>query len=120
MARPELLGTVAVREEAASAPQHVHGGAVAPNPLRHLLDDFVPEGVGVDEHEAGLLLGEGGDELGGAAEADEGAVGVDDGHAIAGSVGELLEVVGGDTAAQMGVGAEQLLYDYGVESHGVC
>lgn len=108
---------MAVGEEAAGAPESVHGGSVAADLLGHLLEDFVPEGVGVDEHEAGLVLGHGGDELGGVAEAYEGLVRVDDGHAIAGAVGELLEVVGGDTAAQMGVRAQQLLYHYGVERH---
>lgn len=105
-AGPELLGAVAVGEEPTSAPQQVHGGAVAADLLRHLLDDLIPEGVGVDEHEAGLLLGEGGDELGGGAEADECSIRVDDGHAIAGSIGELLEVVGCYSTTQMGVGAQ--------------
>ena len=42
--------------------------AVETDAFGHLVEDFVEERVGVDEHEAAVVAGEGGDEIEGAAE----------------------------------------------------
>ena len=109
VAGAELLGAEAVGEGPPGAPEEAQRGAVAAELAGHLLDDLVEMRVGVDDHDAAVAARHGGDELGGAAEADEGLVGVDDGDAVAAAVGELLEVVGHHALPHVGVGAQQLL-----------
>lgn len=83
-----------------------------------MLDDFLEQRIGIDEHEAALLANDGSHEVASIAHADEGFVGVDNGHAVAEAIGVELEMVLGDAAAEVGVGAEKLLDYDGVESHG--
>ncbi|PON41383.1 hypothetical protein TorRG33x02_338250 [Trema orientale] len=93
VAGAELLGAEAIGEEATGAPERVHGRGVAADLLGHVLDDLVKQWVGVHEHESALLLSQGGDELGGVAEADEGFVRVHDRRPIATSVREHLQML---------------------------
>ena len=81
------------------------------------LDDLVEERVRVDEVDVPPHVREVGDEAGGAAEADQGFVGVDYGHPVAGPVRVLFEMVLGGAAAEMGAGVEKLLDHCGVERH---
>lgn len=106
----ELLWAAAVGEEAAGAPEGRHGGRVATNLLRHQVDYVVEEWVRVDEHEAGVLAGQGRHEVGGAAEGDQGLVGVDDGDVVADSQCQMLRVVPHHSSPYVGVRAQQLLY----------
>lgn len=70
VARTELLGTVAVREETTGAPERVGRGAIGANLLGHEFEDFVEERVGVDEHESSVLACEGSHEVAGTAHAN--------------------------------------------------
>lgn len=117
VARAELLGAEAIGEEAAGAPERVGGGAVGAHLLGHEVEDFVEERVGVDEHEAAVVAGEGGHEVAGTAHANEGLVGVDDGHFVAEAIGELLQMVSGNTSTHLSIGAKQLLYHHRMDRH---
>lgn len=110
----KLLGAAAVGQEAAEPPR---GVVAAANSLRHLVDNFVEQVVGVDEQEPALVADQIADKLAGVPETDQGLVGVDDGHGVARAVGVDLEVVGGDAAAQMAVRAQELLDNNRVYSH---
>lgn len=117
VAGAELLGAVAVGEEAAGAPEGAGGGGVGANLLGHEVEDVVEERVGVDEHEAGVVAGKGGDEVEGAAHANEGFVGVDDGHSVAEAIGVALEMVSNNSSTHLRIRAQQLLYHYRMDRH---
>lgn len=116
----KLLGAVAVRQEPSDLPEvrrAVVVVRVALDAARGELDDLVEERVRVDEEDVPPRAGEVGDEARGAAEADQGFVGVDDGHPVAGPVGVLLEMVLRGAAAEVGAGVEELLDYRRVERH---
>lgn len=117
VARTELLGTVGIGQEATGAPEGVGGGRVGPNLLGHELEDFVVERVGVDEHEAATLAGEGGHEVARAAHANEGLVGVDDHHLVTEAIGVDLEMLLSNSPTQLGVRAQQLLNHDRMDRH---
>lgn len=83
----------------------------------HLFDNFVAEGVGVDEEEAAVLADEGGHEVAGASHADEGLIGVDDGAPVAQAIGIDLEMVLHEALRRVGVGVEEPLYDERMDRH---
>lgn len=117
VAGAELLGAVTVGEEAAGAPEGAGGDGVGANLLGHEVEDVVEERVGVDEHEAGVVAGEGGDEIECAAHANEGFVGVDDGHLVAEAIGVALEMVSSNSSTHLRIRAQQLLYHYRMNRH---
>lgn len=78
---PELPGAITVGEKTAEPPWGV--GHETSDFAGHLLDDFVVEGVAVDEEESTLEADEGGHEIAGTSHTDEGLVGVDDSAAVA-------------------------------------
>lgn len=117
VAGAELLGTVTVGEEAAGAPEGAGGRGVGANLFGHEVENVVEERVGVDEHEAGVVAGEGGDEVEGAAHANEGFVGVDDGHFVAEAIGVALEMVSSNSSTHLRIRAQQLLYHYRMDRH---
>lgn len=65
--RPELLRASTVGQEPAESPRRVVSAA---DPTRHLVDDLVAEGIGVDEEEFSLLADEAANELARVAEAN--------------------------------------------------
>lgn len=70
VAGAELLGAVAVGEEAAGAPEGAGGGGVGADAGGHEVEDVVEERIGVDEHEAAPAAGQGRHEVEGAPHAD--------------------------------------------------
>lgn len=117
VAGAELLGAVAVGEEAAGAPEGAGGGAEGADCGGHEVEDVVEERVGVDEHEAAVVAGEGGHEVAGTAHANEGLVGIDYRHFVAESVRVLLQVVGCHSPTHLSVRAQKLLYYDRMDRH---
>lgn len=104
----------AVGQESPEAPR---GVVLDSDGLGHLRDDLVEDGVGVDEEQPRVVAGEVADEVAGVADAYQALIGVDDADAVAGALGEDLEVVLRHAPADVGVRVDELLYQYGVERH---
>lgn len=117
VARAKLLGTVAVGEESTGAPERTGRRAVAADFFGHKVKDFIEERVGVDEHEASVLAGEGRDEIEGTTHAYQGLIGIDNGHFVAKAVSVFFEMMSGNLTTNVGIGAQKLLYHYRMDRH---
>lgn len=117
VAGTELLGGVAVGEEAAGAPEGVGGGGVGAEALRHQLEDVVEERVGVDEHEPPLLPCQRRHEVARAPHAYQRLVGVDDRHLVAEPIRVHLEVMRRHPPTTLRIRAQQLLYHDRMDRH---
>lgn len=117
VAGTELLGGVAVGEEAAGAPEGVGGGGVGAEAPRHQLEDVVEERVGVDEHEPPLLPCQRRHEVARAPHAYQRLVGVDDRHLVAEPIRVHLEVMRRHPPTTLRIRAQQLLYHDRMDRH---
>lgn len=117
VARAELLRAVAVGKEAAGAPERVGGGAIGADLFGHEVENVVKERVGVDEHEAAVVAGQGGDEVAGTAHANKSLIGIYYGHFVAESVRVLLQMVSSNSPTHLSIRAQQFLYHDRVDCH---
>ncbi|QHO00440.1 uncharacterized protein DS421_13g406570 [Arachis hypogaea] len=117
VARAELLGAVAVGEEAAGAPEGVGGGGVGADAGGHKVEDVVEERVGVDEHEPTVAACKGLHEVQGAPHAYQGFVRIYDCHLVPHAIRVLLQVMRRHSPPHLCIRAQQLLYHYRMHRH---